>query len=670
MNLNENISKEMINRFKELNPDFTSDNKDDLTYLLIDAASKSIDSSKDYIKYYTNKRYNLESYDTCNLINSCYKGINPLIIDCSISFSVQNYDRSTDGIYLILKKWSEFKTDVNKFAVMDNYTFQDDSPFRIKLVEGSVESINININSFDGGKLKLQNKGILPNYTEFTVNDQIIDYSDYAEFDNENKCYSIIYGRDDYFYLILSKPLLKSIVNYESIKLKYLFIENKLTSKPAELEIASEVYNLQNKSYTAKINDISVKSEYENPQINPNNVMTYNQAITKQDYQKLISNHPSVKLCKLYDISDKIVDSVIEIDSNNPIIDLKVGNLDAFLPMYVYAAIAFKDTELYEKSVIVDYLKSIGLNLKEVLLDYGNNPNVSTDGGYTISKTYHPYLLPEYVDVKNSSIKTQLDPFESKPDSYPGYQMPDLVLHILNAKYLTIDITLRLEIDSDDASEIFDIYIAVVTKINEIFAVGTGNYTFNSLIKRDQIIQNVYSVSDKIMTLFIDDFKYYRNGEASEKVNEVQLAPDEIPMLGKLSVYLDYHQVSNVNPELIAIADKIEFLNISKNNNENLIANDLPMSLSIKLNDSLTVIDSIDNTPKTVVAPISLTMWYLMYDSEQIDSKSQNHEITIVESILDDVTVDNASRKDDLVDLEDNALYTDIPSNYRKEYDY
>lgn len=351
------------------------------------------------------------------------------------------------------------------------------------------------------------------------------------------------------------------------------------------------------------------------------------------------------------------------------------------IPYYMYMVVASEN--LYTESIMSIQLKreimnslQNGLLIKEVLLDYGTNfrdeYKVSKGNqGYQLDDNYRPYQLPYIIDSRNP-LTPILDPDNSNRTS--RYNMPDLIIQLEPASYVPIDVNIKIDLNYDTLDDLMNFYLSLVDSIKSLFELSkTNDYLkFNSKVMKSDIDRVVYQFPEVNYAL-IDDFYYYRNNKKLGKVKEVQLAPFELPVLGKLTIYLDFKfksmldtlYISDESLNLKEVEHKLnDKLKIIDKSNAKIILN---LTDSLKINDNNIRINRIFDTEYN----FEITYWLISVtgDQESLNITSYSKSIITVQEGYSNSVDDSSKYKDDDNSIE-SGLFTDSVQYIRKYLDY
>lgn len=664
-------------RFRENYPKFigTLENSSDPTILMLKMISESESIGNNYYDYYLSEEYNMDSYLAIKLFNYNTKLNIPYKYNIQANLKID--DNTNTPSRAILPKYTVFKTQ-NSTYLLENSTIVNsyNSVENLTLIQGELKNETVNSqtminNSSRYYKLSTQDN-IYPNFGYLEIDN--IKYTEYSIIDSKYSdskvCYGVELSDDGNYYLILSQKLFNKIMINSKITLNFLVkdIENDGESFS---EISTNPVKINNNDYNIIISQITINSKIRD-QLESTTLLDFNTNISKFDYEENINSLESVIIAKCYDCNDFMSGSIIELDPENyNTWDVKlnypskIGSTDEYMPVpyYMYVVVASPETTvdkvmpLQLKKEIMDSIKN-GLFIKEILLDYGtlsrgDNYQVSENNqGYKLSENYRPYKLPFIVDSRNSPDRS---------DKYNGYNMPDLVIQLEPASYIPVDVTLKLELSYDTLDDLMNFYLNLIDSIKSLFELSKSNnyLKFNSKLIKSDIEQIIYQYP-QINTAIIENFTYYRDQKKIENVEEIQFAPFELPVLGKLSINLNLRQV----PE-----DRDEFLKIGESPlsgrkyfylKDTLRINDLNAKVMLKLEDNLKIQDSKLSFKHSLVNTdyeLGITYWIASAEgvTESVNITSNSKSVIMSQNHSVD---DDSDFRDDSSDI-DSGLFTD-----------
>lgn len=697
----------ILSKFKQYYPKFTGtlENTDDPTILLLKMLAESECIGENYYNYYLSEEYNMSSYLATKLFNYNLKLNIPYKYDVKAAIKIAS-DTNNQPMKIQIPKYTAFKSSNSNYIlenslVVNNYN----STESLTLIQGELKSETINSqtiisNSSRYYKLSISDY-IYPNIGYLKIDD--IQYSEYsiidAKYDTNKICYGVELSDDGNYYLILSQRLFDKIMMNSEIMLNFLV---KDTDNDGETftELTIDPITVDGVDYRISISQITINSKIRD-QLVSTTLLDFDTNISKFDYEENVNALDSVILAKTYDCSDLITNSIVELDSENETRDPeswdvklifqekdKNGNITYpkdengnYIPVPYYMYIVVASKELYTESVMSLQLKreimnslQNGLDIKEVLLDYGTKSRTLRydDGvtqeyqvsvqnqGYQLSSNYRPYQLPYIVDYKNS-----LEPINNSDrfTKFSRYGMPDLVIQLEPASYVPVDITLKLDLSYDSLDDLMNFYLSLIDSIKSLFELSKSNtyLQFNSKLVKSDIDKVIYQYSG-VNFAIIDNFIYYRNNKKSDPVESVQFAPFELPVLGKLQIYLDLKQQSLY--ENLIINDKnLNLTRVQHYLNEQVIIHDPSARVILKLSDSFEIkeTDKVSFDPIEISVPtyqLNLTYWIVSAVCDQETLTITSTSKSIITGRSNKSEDDNKQFKDD-DDTFESGLYTD-----------
>ena len=569
----------IITKFKKNYPNFvgsSNENPSDPTILLLKMLAESESIGENYYNYYMSEEYNLTSHMASKLFNYNLNLNVPYRYDLKASVKIK--ESGNKPVKLQLPQYTSFKSKNSNYIlenslIVNNYS----STESLILIQGELKSETINsltiINTSRIYKLTTSDK-IYADIGYLEIDG--IRYTDYsiinAKYSDTEICYGVELSEDGNYYLIISKKLLDKIMNNSIITLNFI-VKDTENDGETITELTTDPITLNEIQYEISIDQITINTKMRD-QLISTTLLDFDTNISKFDYEENANSLESVILAKAYDCEDIISKSIIELNPDNPETwDVKLtfpkdsdGNLIP-VPYYMYIVVASEN--LYTESIMSIQLKKEimnslqnGLSIKEVLLDYGTESrtigdtsyNVSIrDQGYQLSSTYRPYQLPFIIDSRNS-----LEPITNSDilnDKTSRYNMPDLVIQLEPASYVPIDMVIKLDLSYDTLDDLMNFYLSLIDSIKSLFELSKSNdyLKFNSKIVKSDIDKIIYQYSG-VNYAIIEDFEYYRNNKKLGPVKEIQLAPFELPVLGKLTIQL-YFKFKSLS-DMLNISDE------------------------------------------------------------------------------------------------------------------
>ena len=718
----------ILTKFKQNYPEFTGtlENSNDPTILLLKILAESECIGQNYYDYYMSEEYNMNSYLATKLFNYNRKLNIPYKYDVRTSIKISD-NINNRPLKIQLPKYTTFRSKNSNYilknsVIVNNYS----STESLILIQGEMKDETINsqtiVNNSERQYRLSVSDYIYPNigyleidgvrYTEYSIVD--------AKYSDSKICYGVELSDDENYYLILSQKLFDKIMANSKITLNFL-IKDVENDGETFTELTTDQVIISDTTYDISIDQITITSKIRD-QLMSTTLLDFDTNISKFDYEENVNSLDSVILAKTYDCSDIITNSIVELDStlvnqNEDLIqrdpstwDVKLifeerdenGKLISYpkdkngnyipVPYYMYIVVASAD--LYTESTMSLQLKreimnslQNGLCIKEVLMDYGTESrslqdisgkdtytyHVSVgDQGYKLTSDYRPYQLPFIVDYKNS-----LEPISSSEidTKVSRYRMPDMVIQLEPASYVPVDIEIQLDLSYDSLDDLVNFYLSLIDSIKALFELSKSNtyLQFNSKLVKSDIDKVIYQYPE-VNYAIIQNFIYYRNNVKSDPVKEIQFAPFELPVLGKLTIYLDVKQKS-LSDQFIINDRNLNLVSIQQYVNDKFVVRDSNAKILLKLSDSLNINDTNIKFEPTEIQPdsyqIGLTYWVVSVtgDQEEFSSTTSSKSIISVFPEYNESVDDDPKFEDDDKTFE-SGLFTDHPKHIKRYLDY
>lgn len=710
----------ILTKFKQEYPEFTGnlENSSDTTILLLKILAESESIGENYYDYYISEEYNTDSYLTTKLFNYNLKLNIPYKYEIRASIKISD-PVNNKPLKAQLPKFTVFKSKNSNYILQNSLIINNyNSTEFLTFVQGELKNETVNSQTIISEnsryyKLSISDK-IYPDIGYLEIDG--IHYSNYSiinsKYSDSEICYGVELSDDGNYYLILSQKLFDKIMMNSKIILNFL-VKDVQNDGENFTELSTDPITIDDSDYDVSIEQITINSKIRD-QLISTTLLDFDTNISKFDYEENINALESVILAKAYDCGDIITKSIIELDSLDSTNDQnrkpetwdvkliyenrdETGKLINYptdpdgnyipVPHYMYIVVASED--IYTESTISLQLKreimnslQHGLCLKEVLLDYGTDFRnvVNSEGnttytykvskgnqGYRLDNNYRPYQLPFIVDPKNSLepiSSTIHEDINSKISS--RYGMPDLVIQLEPASYVPVDIEIKLDLSYDSLDDLMNFYLSLIDSVKSLFELSKSNtyLKFNSKLVKSDIDKVVYQYP-RVNFAIIEDFIYYRDNIQSTPVKEIQFAPFELPVLGKLKIYLDV-KLQQLN-ETIFASDN-QNLNLVKAEhylNEIIATQDLDAKILLKLSDSMTIQDNnveFKSVKLDTTYQFGITYWVVSseFNQEIFDSESSSKSIITIQPEYNTSVDDDSKFKDDDKTFE-SGLFTDRP---------
>ena len=662
--------KEVIQRFQGLVPTYQGDFKDnDTTALLLAMIAKTKELGVLYTDYYLSQLYSEDSYLNNKLFGYSNLKINPRVLKVSCSMYVDTI--SPEEVLVPIKKFTSFTDEYDQeYLLLDSIVVSNFGTIgSLSLIEGHLQELTVlsSMITTTSQPYILGIENIIPDVGKLVIDD--VEYQNslsLAKYSDTELAYGIDILKDGRYQLIFSKELLKHVHDYSRITLSCITLDESYDQfEIFSLQTDPIIYN--NQEYNIRIDQV-LMSSFNNYFIDKSHTLDFETNVSDEDYQTNVDLTENILMSKIYDIKDIVTGSIIELDPENPEIDLYSEDRKSPLPFYSIVAIAASSnwTRIVKQQIMNQI--SRGLISKELLLDYGSFKEVSPDNGSSVNPDFRPYMLPEIV---NSNNNRDFD-YENE-GSFPGYNMPDVVFQVIPAKYIPIDITIFAELSQTVSNEdLVNLYLRLIDNIKSFFKISSSNENidFNMEITKDQILNVLYQ-SDMILEARIKDFVYYRNSEKSESVDSIQLSPLELPVLGKLNLNLQY--LFKSDEDYLQISDLMELTSAKMSLFENLNVTDDLSRLKLSLDDEFLISDELEFIPELIKKTnLNIIYNYVFAAQETSDSliDFSGTGSTVVRRTIDkSPIIDSASYSDDKT-LEDNGIVLDYKYPYDEKYDF
>lgn len=580
---------------------------DDVINLLGEFVDESKVISDNYTDKYINDIYTPESYISSKIFN--YDKVNKPIYTIDLGVVLSN-TISTDSI--IIPKYSTYVSqDQTSYTSMHSLLLNEFSQImRLEVVRGVIQSRTIDasevLNSQGFYNLSIVDGA---NYLvgSLTVDGVEYAYDEYAPYQSNSIGYSVTsVPTGDNLTLNFGADLLRMVSPTSSIELSYVvdtsedFVDD-ITSLTTTYE--STTYNFKDITPT-NITSTSMKS----------NFFDFETLVSRADYLNKLKAIPILNRAAIYSMADLIKGTAHEVILNqnlaegesNKSNDIQLIYTDSsgdnhYVPYYAYFVVELTDQRVLDQLIrrfIMNYL-SRGLAVREVLLAYGSLPGVGANEGQNstrLDSSYTPAKLPTIVNVQNQTEGNYLPAPDSTDLSTPGYNMPDLVIQLVQAQYVSVDITISVVLDYSNDNELTELGLVLLDDIKSYLA--SSRFTYNSKLTLDDIETQCYS-HEFVEYVDIKPFDYSRPGQPVVKgVNYVESSPFELISLGKLTLNLDV-KYKSVNDKFTISESQLS--NRLTGYLEKLDASDRG-KLIVSLSDKVEASDSI-NVVNTVVLP-------------------------------------------------------------------
>lgn len=584
----------------------------DIINLLGNISDESNAISSNYVNKYLDSIYDTDSYIASKIYN--YDKVNKPIYQLNLGLTLINQiDQELILPYLSVYTSQDGTQYLSAHPLLID-TFNQ--VLGLTLIRGELRTQIIDSSTLVDSEGKYNLPSVAnANYKLGTlvIDDITYEYNEYSPYSSELLSYSIVQKPNGTIYLCVSQPLMRRITSTSNIELSYIVDDSdSLSMNISEL---STVYE----GVTYKFSSIIISNILTD--LPKSDSLDYETLISRSDYLLRLSSVPSVRRCTIYSMSDLILDKAHEVDisdtsgitqmSNDIDLVYNENNELHYVPFYSYFVVELDNYQTLDnltRNFILNYLTR-GLLIKEVLLSYGNLEEVSLDQGNTYNPDYHPYQLAHLVSSKNKLGNYQLySPLEGEARSLvefstPGYQCPDLFIQLVQSRYVSVDISIKLSINYSDANELADIGLQLLTELRQIF--NSNKYTYNSTLTIQDIEDLCYQNS-AVTYAIVEPFDYARPGTKTVYgVNEVHASPFELLILGKLSLLLDIHTINTTPEDLLIWEDSLTNKLISYEDQLTIESN---YKLTIRVSDNIEVTDDLLAGDSIILPNLNLSL--------------------------------------------------------------
>lgn len=515
----------------------------DLISMLGDLSDESNAISTNYTNKYLSDIYDMDSYIASKIYN--YDKVNEPVY--SVDLGLTLVDQVSEN--LIIPNNSSFESQDGVLYISSQPLVIDafSQILSLSLIRGQLQSQVIDTSTLISSKgkcnlVKVNKANYISGY--LLIDNVEYSYNEYAPYNSDILAYSVSIKPNGDIYLIISESLMRLVTNTSNIVLNYIVDENDSTN----VNITRLSTTFEGSTYT--FTDIITYEITSN--LAKSTSFDYETLMTRFDYYNLLKSIPIVQRSTVYTMSDLILKTAHEVEIVNNSGESQMSNdIDLvyvddsgthYVPYYAYFVVELLNYQTLDnltRNFIMNYLNR-GLLLKEVLLTYGNKLEVSPDGG-NYNPEYKPSMLAHLVDSRNAiGNYTMYSPTTVKSEtqfSTPGYNCPDLFVQLVQAKYVSVDISIKLSINYKDSNDLTNIGLQLLSSLRQF--LYSDKFTFNSTLTLYDVEDLCYQ-NPAVTYVIVEPFNYSRPGDSFiTGVDKVEASPFELLVLGKLSLLLD-----------------------------------------------------------------------------------------------------------------------------------